>query len=96
MSSASTTSESTLPERTTKPRDDHVLWTCKHLKDLLDDSYCNKLNGMLDKKCLRCKTKRDVNAVAVSRTRQDIGKLVGQSPEGVEIWEYDDGKDTNL
>ena len=51
---------------------------------------------MLDKKCLRCKTKRDVNAVAVSRTRKDIGKLVGQSPDGVEIWEYDDGKDTYL
>ncbi|KAJ4137216.1 hypothetical protein NW768_002798 [Fusarium equiseti] len=96
MSSVTSTTESTIPERTTKPREDHVLWTCKHLKGLLGDSHCNKLNGMLDKKCLRCKAKRDVNAVAVSRTRKDIGKLIGQSPEGLEIWEYDDDKATSL
>jgi hypothetical protein len=77
-------------EKTTEPREDHILWTCKRLKDPAIKTYCNKLNGMLDKKCIWCKSNRDIVTIAVNRTRKDIGKIIEKDADGLDVWEYDD------
>ncbi|KAL4730951.1 hypothetical protein ACLX1H_002993 [Fusarium chlamydosporum] len=73
-----------MAEKTTKPREDRILWTCNRLKDPTTKTHCNKLNGMIDKKCTRCKSKREVGALAVNRTRDDIGELVEKSDDGLD------------
>ncbi|RGP76571.1 hypothetical protein FLONG3_5233 [Fusarium longipes] len=79
-----------MSNKVTKLREDHILWTCKCLKDSTANTYCNKLNGMLDKQCTRCKAKREIGSVAVNRTRQGIGKLIEKDTNGVDVWEYSD------
>ncbi|KAL3605208.1 hypothetical protein FPOAC2_00150 [Fusarium poae] len=79
-----------MPNKTTKPCEEHVLWTCRRQKDLVSKNYCDKINGMLDKTCTWCKAKREVGTLAVDRTRQTIGKLIYKNADGVEVWEYDD------
>ncbi|KAF5229883.1 hypothetical protein FAUST_10132 [Fusarium austroamericanum] len=79
-----------MPYKTTEPRDDHILWECKHLKDATSTTCCGKFNGMRDEKCGWCKANRDVGAMAVDRTRKTIGKLVEKNPDGLDVWKYDD------
>ncbi|WXC54200.1 hypothetical protein SNK03_000204 [Fusarium graminearum] len=79
-----------MPYKTTEPRDDHILWECKRLKDAASMTCCGKFNGMRDEKCGWCKTNRDIGSMAVDRTRKTIGKLVEKNPDGLDVWKYDD------
>ncbi|KAL6918903.1 hypothetical protein FSST1_002929 [Fusarium sambucinum] len=86
-----------MSDKTTKPHDDHVLWACRRLKDPASKNYCDKINGMLDKTCTWCKSKREVGTLAVDRTRHTMGELVEKTADGVEVWEYNkDGQSTKM